>query len=177
LKQFPFCPCGLANESYIHYFFVCPKYNESRRKLYYFFVCPKYNESRRKLYNSLATLLDVTTVRLTAMSRAVLSIILYGIEREKTTSSCILKFTHVFISESNRFKDFKSYSSSAYHSLGGRGRGLQMVNLMEMHGFLLEQSWCNHLLASALLTHLLFQTTVCSDFYCTDGQLCKTYYL
>jgi hypothetical protein len=82
------CPCGLANESYIHYFFDCRK----------------YNESRRKLYNSLARLLDVTTVNLTAMSRAVLlSIILYGIEGDRTKSSCILKFTHVFISESNRF--------------------------------------------------------------------------
>jgi hypothetical protein len=40
------CPCGLAiNESYIHYFFDCPKYNEGGN------------------YNSLATL-DVTTVRL-----------------------------------------------------------------------------------------------------------------
>jgi hypothetical protein len=71
------CPCGLANESYIHYFFECPKYNESRRKLYNYTV---------------------------AMSRAVLlSIILNGIEGDSTKSSCILKFTHVFISESNRF--------------------------------------------------------------------------
>jgi hypothetical protein len=64
-----------------------------------------YNESRRtQLYNSLATLLDVTTVRLTAMSRAVLlSIILYGIERESTKSSCILKFTQCFYKRKQSF--------------------------------------------------------------------------
>jgi hypothetical protein len=63
------CPCGLANESYINYFFDSPK----------------YNESRTKLYNSLATLLDVTTVHLTSMSIAVLlSIILNGIEGDST---------------------------------------------------------------------------------------------
>jgi hypothetical protein len=79
------CPCGLANESYIHYFFDSPK----------------YNESRRKLHNSLATLLDVTTVRLTVMSRAViLSIILNGIEGD----SIMYPQTYpCFISESNRF--------------------------------------------------------------------------
>jgi hypothetical protein len=57
------------------------------------------------------------------------------------------------------------------HWVGGEGPA-DGLNLMEiMHSFLLEQSWCNHLLASALLTYLLFQTTVCSDFYCTNGQL------